>query len=290
MTTNNLVLRLLTAWVLLTSAVAHGGETVTYYHNDALGSPVAATDASGAVVWREAYKPFGSRIKREATDGNTLWYTGQEEDPDIGLMYYGARWYDPEIGRFMAVDPVGFDPQNVQSFNRYAYANNNPYRYVDPDGRSPFAVPVIPGAFAPPGSMQPGQIDTSQVPSPRELVTGYYVNQLVGLMDTFGMLNDSSAPEVPDSYVGDNQNETKRRVNSDGLAPKHGGSGDPEADFGVLTGGTGRPHPDRKGVLVGDNGIELRPGSKPHQGPRIDIPPKGNKKRETLHYPPKKTK
>ncbi|MGH8612186.1 MAG: RHS repeat domain-containing protein, partial [Gammaproteobacteria bacterium] len=43
----------------------------------------------------------------------------------------------PRIGRFLAIDPAGFDPQNPQSFNRYAYANNNPYRYVDPNGESP---------------------------------------------------------------------------------------------------------------------------------------------------------
>ena len=44
-----------------------------------------------------------------------------------------ARYYDPVIGRFYSNDPVGF--KGVHSFNRYAYANNNPYKYVDPDGR-----------------------------------------------------------------------------------------------------------------------------------------------------------
>jgi len=48
----------------------------------------------------------------------------------------GARYYDPVIGRFISTDPKQFDEQNPQLFNRYAYANNNPYRYVDPDGRS----------------------------------------------------------------------------------------------------------------------------------------------------------
>lgn len=46
-----------------------------------------------------------------------------------------ARWYDPVVGRFMAIDPVGFEEANPQSFNRFTYANNNPYKYVDPDGR-----------------------------------------------------------------------------------------------------------------------------------------------------------
>ncbi|MGH8489422.1 MAG: RHS repeat-associated core domain-containing protein [Gammaproteobacteria bacterium] len=46
----------------------------------------------------------------------------------------------PSHRRFLAIDPAGFDPQNPQSFNRYAYANNNPYRFVDPDGNSPLDV------------------------------------------------------------------------------------------------------------------------------------------------------
>jgi len=48
-------------------------------------------------------------------------------------MYMQARYYDPVIGRFYGNDPIGF--RDVHSFNRYAYANNNPYKYIDPDGR-----------------------------------------------------------------------------------------------------------------------------------------------------------
>ncbi len=72
----------------------------------------------------------------------TLDYTGHQGDPS-GLVYMGARYYDPEIGRFLSMDPASFSPGNVQSFNRYAYANNNPYRYVDPDGELPFLVPLL---------------------------------------------------------------------------------------------------------------------------------------------------
>ena len=109
-------------------------ETITYYHNDALGSPVAATDEAGNVKWREAYKPYGSRIRKEDNGTNDTWYTGKQEDKATGLSYFGARWYDPVIGRFTGIDPVGFKEGNIQSFNRYAYANNNPYLFVDPDG------------------------------------------------------------------------------------------------------------------------------------------------------------
>ncbi len=108
---------------------------VTYYHNDALGSPIIATDQDGRVVWRKSYTPYGQPIGPAAP--NEPGYTGKFEEPDLGIQYFGARWYDPRIGRFLGIDPAGFDPQNPQSFNRYAYANNNPYGFVDPDGRAP---------------------------------------------------------------------------------------------------------------------------------------------------------
>ena len=54
----------------------------------------------------------------------------------------GARYYHPVLGRFTGVDPVGFLEESIHSHNRYAYANNNPYKYVDPDGQFPFLIPL----------------------------------------------------------------------------------------------------------------------------------------------------
>ena len=124
-----------TLFLACLSLMAQGVEVVTYYHNDALGSPIIATDQEGRVVWRKSYAPYGQPIGQTAQ--NEPGYTGKFEEPDLGIQNFGARWYDPRIGRFLAIDPAGFDPQNPQSFNRYAYANNNPYKYVDPDGRVP---------------------------------------------------------------------------------------------------------------------------------------------------------
>jgi len=136
---NPIMTRLLATLLLaLLSLTAQGVEVVTYYHNDALGSPIIATDQEGRVVWRKSYAPYGQPIGQAAA--NEPGYTGKFEEPDLGIQNFGARWYDPRIGRFLAIDPVGFDPQNPQSFNRYAYANNNPYRYVDPNGESPLDV------------------------------------------------------------------------------------------------------------------------------------------------------
>lgn len=128
---------ILLLWVGMMSALAQASEVVTYYHQDGLGSPAAATDSGGNVVWREEYQAYGARIRQEGSANNNLWYTGKFHEEAIGLTYFGARWYDPVVGRFMGVDPVGYQDGNVQSFNRYAYANNNPHRFVDPDGRVP---------------------------------------------------------------------------------------------------------------------------------------------------------
>ena len=115
---------------------AFAERTTTFFHTDGLGSVVAASNEQGALLWRKDYAPYGEQI--DATpDDEALSYTGKQHDEVTGLTYFGARYYDAEIGRFLSIDPAGVDPANPFSFNRYAYANNNPYRYVDPDGREP---------------------------------------------------------------------------------------------------------------------------------------------------------
>jgi RHS repeat-associated protein len=125
-----------TASVTITVTSA-ANETITFIHNDLAGSPMAATDINGAIVWKEDYSPYGERKQKEAASSNQhQWFGGKVQDSETGLSYFGARYYDPVVGRFMGVDAVGFNPGNLQSFNRYAYANNNPYRFVDPTGNA----------------------------------------------------------------------------------------------------------------------------------------------------------
>lgn len=119
---------------------------VTFYHNDLSGSPLASTNSSGALTWKESYRPYGERLNKSSSTANTnnkLWFTGKEEDRFTGLSLMGARYYDPVIGRFMSVDPKGATPGDIHGFNRYAYANNNPYKYTDPDGHSPIDVAFL---------------------------------------------------------------------------------------------------------------------------------------------------
>ncbi|GAB2859570.1 hypothetical protein GCM10027277_30120 [Pseudoduganella ginsengisoli] len=125
-------------------AVGVAGETITYFHNDAAGTPQVATDANGNVLWKETYRPYGDKLNNQpASTNNNLWFTGKPHDSNTGLTYMGARYYDPLLGRFVGMDPQGVVPDNVHSFNRYAYANNNPYKFVDPDGHSPIDVAFL---------------------------------------------------------------------------------------------------------------------------------------------------
>jgi RHS repeat-associated protein len=109
------------------------GSGTRFLHADALGSPVAASNAAGQVISRTRYEPYG------ATAGGThptgIGFTGHVNDADTGLVYMQQRYYEPLAGRFLSVDPVVTDVESGAHFGRYHYANNNPYRFVDPDGR-----------------------------------------------------------------------------------------------------------------------------------------------------------
>jgi RHS repeat-associated protein len=99
------------------------------------------TDPSGLLLWKENHLPFGSKLNNSlGAATNTVGFAGKPFDNATGLSYQNARYYNPALGRFMGPDPKGYSESNLQSFNRYAYANNNPYKYVDPDGHSPVDV------------------------------------------------------------------------------------------------------------------------------------------------------
>ena len=109
---------------------------VRYQHTDMLGTPVMETDESGNVISRSVYEPFGKRLGGEKAG---IGFTGHLQDEDLGLTYMQARYYDPLIGRFYSNDPVDVMKHiargnSLHGFNRYIYANNNPYKYTDSDG------------------------------------------------------------------------------------------------------------------------------------------------------------
>jgi RHS repeat-associated protein len=111
-------------------------QTVTYLHTDQVGSPVLATAENGSVTWTKRYSGYGNESVTAGTNtSQVLGFTSGQFDPAPGLVNLHNRYYDPTIGRFLSPDPVGFQDAEVQSFNRYAYALNNPLRYRDPSGK-----------------------------------------------------------------------------------------------------------------------------------------------------------
>ncbi|WP_445393774.1 RHS repeat-associated core domain-containing protein [Stenotrophomonas maltophilia] len=108
-------------------------QTVTYVHTDVLGSVVAESDANGSVIKRHVYEPYGAVVGGQVGDGPG--YTGHVSDSSTGLSYMQQRYMDPQLGVFLSVDPVTAYEQPIGQFNRYRYANGNPYRFTDPDGR-----------------------------------------------------------------------------------------------------------------------------------------------------------
>ena len=116
--------------------------TVEYILGDHLGSTSITTDSNGAMVSELRYKPWGE-LRYTWTDASAstspayeltrYQYTGQYSyDVEFGLKYYGARFYDSAVGRFVSADTV--IPGGTQGYDRYAYANNNPCLFVDPSG------------------------------------------------------------------------------------------------------------------------------------------------------------
>ncbi len=111
-----------------------------YYHLNHLGSVNVVTDEQEKVVERRDYKPYGDPFNwigpKSGSREFALTFDGQRYDDATGFYYFGARHYDPELGRFITADTQVPDPMNPQTLHRYAFAGGNPIRYVDPSGHS----------------------------------------------------------------------------------------------------------------------------------------------------------
>jgi RHS repeat-associated protein len=281
-------------------------QTVLYVHTDALGSVVAKTDVNGNVVERYDYEPYGAPIGAGVQDGPA--YTGHVSDSATGLSYMQQRYMDPQLGVFLSVDPVTAYQKPIDQFNRYRYANGNPYRFTDPDGRQAMqgALPNVLPIYVPsPGS----NIQTNDtfdggarpVSASGARPTGRPTSRPTG-RDTVRRGRDgqpvessksiAEAPALPSGLVGDQTsplagpNKSGNRHTSGNLAPQHGGSGDYDTDLKTLAGNT-RPAVKGEsaplGAQVGENGVFGRNPNK-SGGKSIDIPANGQKPHETLHY------
>jgi RHS repeat-associated protein len=106
---------------------------VSYYLTDHLGSTAGLTNANGSMVEQLTYDSFGNSASSTRT---RYGYTGRERDPDTGLTYYRARFYDPQLGRFISEDPIGLRP----AMNLFGYVENRALTFKDPFGEDLFGI------------------------------------------------------------------------------------------------------------------------------------------------------
>jgi len=115
-------------------AMRVGANAPSYLLGDHLGSTSITADGAGNKIAEVRYLPFGGQRYANGTTPTAYRFTGQRLESSIGLYDYGARWYDPQLSRFLSADSIIPQQQGVQAWDRYAYVNNSPTTGVDTTG------------------------------------------------------------------------------------------------------------------------------------------------------------
>jgi RHS repeat-associated protein len=115
--------------VLATGDLAANEPPTLFVHSDEGGNASVLTLSSGALFSQESYFPFGGTSDRRYARSRYR-FAAKERDEETGLCYFGARYYDPAIGRWISADPIG----GQAGVNLYVFVRNNPARYRDPVG------------------------------------------------------------------------------------------------------------------------------------------------------------
>ena len=149
--------------------------TLNWVLGDHLGSASVTTTDDGTWYSELRYSAFGETRYSSGVTPTDYRYTGQLEQADVNLYYYNARWYDPELGRFIQADTIVPGAGSLKSYDRFTYVNNNPIRYTDPSGHCiaennvrmseyPYGTSGLCSDYTP-TRIVPGQIPSSNIPA-----------------------------------------------------------------------------------------------------------------------------
>jgi RHS repeat-associated protein len=117
--------------------------TPSFYGYDGGGNVRNLTNASGTVTDQYEYDAFGNSFTVSGSTPNNYLYRGEQYDPDLGLYYLRARYYNPITGRFMSRDPLGGKLTDPESLNKFLYANGDPTNKIDPTGKEALAEAAV---------------------------------------------------------------------------------------------------------------------------------------------------
>jgi RHS repeat-associated protein len=146
----------------------------------------------------------------------TIGFTGHVNDANTGLVYMQQRYYDPIAGRFLSTDPVLTDANTGASFNRYVYANNSPYKYIDPDGRQQTLAFCLGG----PAGCAVGVVLTG--------VTVYYAGKAI--TGTAAAVANSNSSNGSNSGNNSNSSKSTKGSSTSGAAPPPGDNNNDDKD------------------------------------------------------------
>ncbi|MFJ9032886.1 RHS repeat-associated core domain-containing protein [Streptomyces sp. NPDC102274] len=227
------------------------------YLTDALGSVVGLANVDGTVATSYTYDPYGQPTASGAASTNPYTFTGRESD-GTGLLYYRNRYYDPESGRFISQDPIGY----TAGTNLYQYALSSPTTYTDPTGNSPMLAGCVIGGLSEAGLDWLGQrlsgrkVDWGQVGTSAALgCAGGMIGKIKWAApaksckipipnsftaDTPVLLADGTRKPIKDIQVGDQVLATDPETGESGPRPVTAlikGTGDKQMVDIALTGG-----------------------------------------------------
>lgn len=174
----------------------------SYYEQDGLGSVTSLSSSTGSLVNTYVYRPFGNLANSTGSTVNPFEYTGRDYDPETGLRYYRARYYDSNNGRFLSEDPLG----TGGGVNFYLYAENRATSATDPLGLQalPKPAPITPTGPAP-----------INLEGPAILYLGLSMGQLVWQgVQTIQAINSANAADANLAQAEHNLNQAIQQLNS----------------------------------------------------------------------------